>query len=132
MIRNVTKDDIDWIYESGKDYYIDLNEQDTKEELNKMLNRENSIFIRSDTAVFAAIIGSFPYNRKKIVMEDRLFFGRNVIELIKVAIGWAKANGATDFDFSLGPVSKAKTIKPLAKRLGATTQKLEFYNLKLV
>ena len=131
-IRHITEDDIDWMYEVGGGYYNDVNEQDAKDAFRKVLHGSNALCIRSDTAVFVGRIGSNPYNHKEIIMEDCFFFGKGVIELMKVAMVWAKERGATDFNFSLGYESRVKTLKSLARKLGAKALNVELYNIKLV
>lgn len=132
MIRAVLEKDLDWIYEAGKDYYKDIDEKDTRAHLHWILKSPNTLFIYSDKAVFAGVLSPNPFNRKQVIMQDGFFFGRGVIELVKFAMEWGKNNGATDFRFSLGIESKLKTIKPFAKKLGATSLYVELYNIKLV
>src|SRR5665213_1986963 len=107
-IRSVTEDDIDWIYAAGSRYYKDINEDDTKMKFRSILKNPDAFFIRSDTAVFAGIIGHNAYNSKERVVEDCFFFGKGVVDLIRAAMMWGKANGATDLHIGLSSLSKLK------------------------
>lgn len=131
LIWFVTEKDIDWIYEKAKHYYKDIDEHDTKEKLLFILNSKNTFFIRTERAVVSVVMSANPFNKKQIIAQDCFFFGRGSLELMKLAIAWARTQGATDFNFCLGPESKIKTLKKFAELLGAKPLRVELYNIKL-
>lgn len=137
-IRPVMEEDIDWLYEVGKDCYSNISEIDTKETLKEIINNRSLLFIRSKNAAGAFYIRKHLFNKGVVIIEDIFFLGNTrggleIVKLIRQAIEWGRTYGATNCHFHLGYESKSvKSLKPLAKRLKAQEMRVEMYNIDLV
>lgn len=98
MIRIITEEDADWLYErtlefNDKYYSVPLNESKTRSAIDFFINHPAAIGFRSDGGYIAGVIEEDPF-RDWVFLCERGWFSkdRSGIKLLDTFIEWASDN----------------------------------------